>query len=74
MKVILQAGLVSEHYRQMWDDWFKEFITGGSAEDLDVNNLIIMLVADGLWYANKLGNYNISTQKKQQIVNKLLSL
>ena len=74
MKVILQATLVSEHYRKMWDQWFTENIAGGPAEELDVNSLIVLLVADGLWYADNLGVYNISQQKKQQILKKLKSL
>lgn len=74
MKVILQAALVNEHYKKMWSDWFTEYIAGGSLVDQDINSLIIMLVADGLWYADNLGLYNISPQKKEQIISKLLSL
>jgi AcrR family transcriptional regulator len=74
MKVILQAALINEHYKKMWDNWFTQHIAGGSLADLDTNTLIIMLVADGLWYADNLGVYNITPQKKQQILNKLLSL
>jgi hypothetical protein len=74
MKVILQAALVNEEYRTMWDNWFTEHITGGAVEDQTVNSLIIMLVADGLWFADNLGVYHISEQKKAQIVDKLLTL
>nr|WP_068889166.1 TetR/AcrR family transcriptional regulator [Pedobacter panaciterrae] len=74
MKVILQAALVNEHYKKMWDEWFTEHIAGGPVGDLDINSLIILLVADGLWYADNFGFYNISTEKKEQIVNKLLNL
>ncbi|ATP55297.1 hypothetical protein CPT03_01870 [Pedobacter ginsengisoli] len=74
MKVILQAALVNEHYKKMWDEWFTEHISGGPVADLDINSLIIMLVADGLWYADNLGFYGITTEKKEQIVNKLLNL
>lgn len=74
MKVILQAALINEHYKKMWDEWFTEHISGGSVADLDVNSLIIMLVADGLWYADNLGFYGISSEKKEQIVSKLLNL
>lgn len=74
MKVILQAALVNEEYRTMWEDWFMEHITAGAVEDQPVNSLIIMLVADGLWFADNLGVYNISEQKKMQIIDKLLTL
>lgn len=74
MKVILQAALVNEEHRTMWDNWFTEHITGGAVEDQTVNSLIIMLVADGLWFADNLGVYHISEQKKLQIIDKLLML
>ncbi|WP_214228298.1 TetR/AcrR family transcriptional regulator [Pedobacter sp. B4-66] len=74
MKVILQAALINEHYKKMWDEWFTSHISGGPVADFDVNSLIIILVADGLWYADNLGLYSISAEKKEQIVNKLLNL
>lgn len=74
MKVILQAALVNEHYKKMWEEWFTAHITGGSVSDQDINSLIIILVADGLWYADNLGIYGISAAKKEQIINKLLTL
>lgn len=74
MKVILQAALINEHYKKMWHGWFTEHIAGGSIEDLDVNSQIIMLVADGLWFADNLNLYNISEKSKAQIVNKLMNL
>lgn len=74
MKVILQAALVNEEYRSMWDDWFTEHIAAGVVADQPVNSLIIMLVADGLWYADNLGLYNITEQKKAEIIDKLLTL
>lgn len=73
MKVILQATLANSEYRAMWDNWFNENI-GGSAADQDVNSLIIMLVADGLWYADIFGIYNLSDEKKEQIIQRLQSL
>ncbi|WP_448635494.1 hypothetical protein [Pedobacter panaciterrae] len=74
MKVILQAALINEHYKKMWEEWFTNHIGGGSVADLDINSLIIILVADGLWYADNLGLYGINNEKKKQIVNKLLNL
>jgi AcrR family transcriptional regulator len=74
MKVILQAALANSEYREMWDNWFTEHISGGLAADQDINSLIIMLVADGLWYADILGVYNLSDQKKEQIIQKLQKL
>ncbi|WGQ10460.1 TetR/AcrR family transcriptional regulator [Pedobacter gandavensis] len=74
MKVILKAALFNDKYKKMWQDAFEEHISGGNAEDLALNNLIIMLVTDGLWYADNLGFYNISEEKKYQIINKLASL
>lgn len=74
MKVILQAALVNEHYKKMWNDWFTEHIAAGSIQDLDVNSQIIMLVADGLWFADNLNLYNITEENKENIVNRLLQL
>jgi len=74
MKVILQAALINEHYKKMWEEWVTNHIGGGSVADLDINSLIIILVADGLWYADNLGLYGINNEKKKQIVNKLLNL
>lgn len=74
MKVILQAALINDQYNKMWNDWFTEHIAGGSLADKDINSLIIMLVADGLWYTDNLGLYNISAAKKEQIITKLLSI
>lgn len=74
MKVILKAALFNDKYKKMWEDSFNEHISGGSPADLEVNNLIIMLVTDGLWYADNLGFYNLSDEKKQQIIHKLASL
>ncbi|MBB2149278.1 TetR/AcrR family transcriptional regulator [Pedobacter gandavensis] len=74
MKVILQAALVNEQYKKMWHEWFTEHIAGGSIENMDINSQIIMLVADGFWFADNLNLYNISESNKEQIVNKLLQL
>jgi len=74
MKVILQAALINKHYKKMWAEWYTNHIGGVSVADLDINSLIIILVADGLWYADNLGLYGINNEKKKQIVNKLLNL
>lgn len=74
MKVILKAALVNEKYKKMWEESFTEHISGGPIADMDTNNLIIMLVTDGLWYADNVGLYDISDQQKLQIVNKLSTL
>lgn len=74
MKVILQAALVNEEYRTMWDNWFTEHISAGAVADQPVNSLIVMLVADGLWLADNFGMYDISEQKKMEIISKLMTL
>lgn len=74
MKVILQAALTNSDHRKMWDDWFTAHISGGLAADQSINNLIIMLVADGIWYADILGVYNLSNEKKEQLIQKLQNL
>jgi len=74
MKIIMQAVLINEHYRKGWDEWFSSQMDADIKGDENPNNLIIALVADGLWYAGNLGVYNISKSKKQQIVDKLQHL
>lgn len=74
MRVIMQVILSNNQYVKIWDDWYATHINDGVENDQNVNRLIIMLVADGLWYADILGQYQISDQQKKQIVKKLAQL
>ena len=74
MKIIMQAMLINDQYRKGWDEWFSSHIDADIKGDANLNNLIIALVADGLWYSGNLGIYNISKSKKQQIIEKLQHL
>jgi AcrR family transcriptional regulator len=74
MKVIMQATSINEQYRKMWDTWIAANITKNMAAETDVNRLIVLLVADGLWFADNLGSYGISDKTKHKILNRLLKL
>jgi len=74
MKVIMQVILTNNQYVKAWDNWYTEHINDGNSHDNDINRLIIMLVADGLWYADIFGQYQITTLQKEQIVQKLANL
>jgi AcrR family transcriptional regulator len=74
MKVIIQAIVVNGHYRKMWEDWMAENIHPDIASGSDINSLITILVADGLWYADNVGFYGISDEAKSKILTKLSQL
>lgn len=70
MKVILQAT-VSGQYHDMWKEWFQENISSRTKGASSVTDLIIQLVADGLWYSETAGLARISDADKQKILIKL---
>ncbi|WP_025143013.1 TetR/AcrR family transcriptional regulator [Pedobacter jeongneungensis] len=74
MKIITQVILVNPEYRKGWDEWFSLHIGNGDDGEQGIKHLIVMLVADGLWYSDNLGVYDISDQKKQQILETLIKL
>ncbi len=74
MKIVTQVVLFNVDYRKTWDDWFRLHIGNGDDSEQGIKHLIVMLVADGLWYSDNLGLYDISDQKKQQILETLIKL
>jgi AcrR family transcriptional regulator len=74
MKIITQVILVNAEYRKGWDEWFSLHIGNGDESEQGIKHLIVMLVADGLWYSDNLGVYDISDKKKQQILETLIKL
>jgi len=74
MRIVMQVALINEEYRKGWDEWFKFYIGNGDNGELSIKHLIIMLVADGLWCSDNLGIYNISLEKKQQMLEALIKL
>lgn len=74
MKIIMQVILINDKYREGWDEWFNLHIGNGDDGEKGIKHLIIMLVADGLWYSDNLGIYNISDKKKQQVLETLIKL
>ncbi|MBE5320308.1 TetR/AcrR family transcriptional regulator [Pedobacter sp. MR2016-19] len=74
MKIVMQVVLINEEYRKTWDEWSNLYIGNGDDTGQGIKHLIMMLVADGLWYSDNLGIYNISDKKKQQILETLINL
>jgi hypothetical protein len=74
MKIITQVILINPEYRKGWDEWFSTHIGNGDDNEQGIKHLIVMLVADGLWYSDNLGVYDISDKKKQQILETLIKL
>ncbi|MDQ0967156.1 AcrR family transcriptional regulator [Flavobacterium sp. W4I14] len=74
MKIITHVILINPEYRKGWDEWFSTHIGNGDDGEQGIKHLIVMLVADGLWYSDNLGAYDISDKKKQQILEMLIKL
>lgn len=74
MKIVMQVVLINEEYRKTWDEWSNLYIGSGEGTGQGIKHLIMTLVADGLWYSDNLGIYNISDNKKQQVLETLINL
>ena len=72
MKVVMRVVMFDPKYLNMWDEWFSKHIRKGQRGDID--SLIVMLVADGLWYADNLELYGLDMEVKEQILNRLSTL
>ncbi|MFL9484257.1 TetR/AcrR family transcriptional regulator [Chitinophagaceae bacterium LWZ2-11] len=73
MRIILQAIMVNEQYRQMWYEWHKEHIAPPDGNDLDTKSLITYLVADAIWYMENTGFSIPDDRTKKRIVDYLKS-
>ncbi|WP_367866895.1 TetR/AcrR family transcriptional regulator [Pedobacter sp. WC2423] len=70
MRVVLQAIMISEHYREMWDSWCRANILPPEGE-INIHGLVTKLVADGIWYTENLGYGALTEKNKQDILDYL---
>jgi AcrR family transcriptional regulator len=70
MRVVLQAVMISGHYKEMWDSWCRENISP-SGEEMNIHGLVTKLVADGIWFTQNMGYAALTDKNKRDILNYL---
>lgn len=68
MRVILQAIVINPKYREQWKNWHSKHIISLNKNELDTKNLIILLLAEGLWYSENIGTKLYTEEEKAKIL------
>lgn len=71
MRVVIKTILVHPQYRQQWDDWYAEHIMPANGKEQSMQSLVMLLVADGIWYSEGFGFSVLDDKKKQQLLKHL---
>ncbi|WP_367209113.1 TetR/AcrR family transcriptional regulator [Sphingobacterium sp. R2] len=72
MRVIVQAILVKDEYRTLWEDWLKENILPDVTKGSNIQNLIFFLVAEGIWYNDSVGFSYLNYTLRKRILKHLV--
>lgn len=74
IRIVLQAIMINPKYREMWLEWYSLHIMPKDNEELSTKSLIMLLVADGLWYAENMSSIQLSETEKQKVFEYLMKL
>ncbi len=67
MRIILQAIVINPKYREQWKTWYKQHIIPSEEDESSTKNLIVLLLAEGLWYSENMGTRLYSESEKSKI-------
>lgn len=73
MRIVLQAILVNPKYRTEWNKWYNKHIIPPEGE-MSAKSLAIYLIADGIWYGEKMNSHTYSEKDKKRIMNYVKTL
>ena len=74
MRIVLQAIMINPKYTEQWLDWYNENILPSDSEELSVKSLIIILIADGIWYNENMGGKKLNNDEKEKLFEYLKHL
>lgn len=67
MRIIAQAIILNSDYLTLWNKWYKEHIIGKNQINR-TQNIIAMLIADGIWYSEAFRLNSFSQGDKDKII------
>lgn len=67
LRVMMQAALNQDHYRQMFNQWYRENVLT-DPDDCSPAELTLFLVADSILTAHVLGFYSLTNEQKQRLL------
>jgi len=74
MKVLIKGTITSDRFRDIWIDWFENHMRNTKMELKSPKTLMQVLLADGIWYAQVLGYYNLSDSDLTDIMKEFKKL
>lgn len=71
MSIVIKSILASPQYRKWWEEWYQANIMPPDGTDVSIHSLIMLLVADGIWYSEGFGFSVVNDETKQKILKHL---